>query len=273
MSYIKKVLGPKREDLMRKLGSRYFGISSSELEQAVRREQELTHKGRIEPLLFDNNGNHFVTFNTSRGTRVYYFGMDEDFGLLTIEKPEVTEEVAQALTLSYRVKNNLALVEDKVVVDQDSNKPWGFYTTFARNKQATCKVIGVDNTELSLQAHHNRDEIWFAVSGLLAVYRGEVFQPEDGLIPKVRTIGGLQETIMQPGDGVYIPRMMAHSVRSLHRDGSAFVEVSLGESQEEDILRFYDKSGRVKLEGVPSGLSAPEVIRYCREKAHNWREE
>ena len=162
------------------------------------------------------------------------------------------------MDINKRVKKNLTKVEGKVIVDSDLSKPWGFYETFVRNKKSTCKVLGVSD-DLSLQSHKKRDEIWYLVKGKVAVYRGKVFNS------KIKTIANLKEKIVYPGDGVFIPKNTAHGASNLDRKGSTLVEVALGSAAESDIIRYYDKSGRVKLEGVRDGLSTPDVIRVCRK--------
>jgi|TARA_Y100000310_G_C20674157_1_gene811969 mannose-6-phosphate isomerase-like protein (cupin superfamily) len=166
--------------------------------------------------------------------------------------------------INYRTKENLTNVEKNVIEDLDHKKPWGFYDTLVRNKTCTPKVLGI-NDELSLQSHKNRDEIWFLAKGKLVVYRTKVIEPIEKTNSKIKTIAKLKKNILKPGDGIFIPKNTAHGARNLSRKGSLVVEVALGKAEEKDITRLYDKSGRTKVEGIPEGLSAPKVIRFCKK--------
>jgi|GEM_PF-6154436 len=55
-----------------------------------------------------------------------------------------------------------------------------------------------------------------------------------------------------------------HSAKNMHKEGSVIVEVSLGNADEDDIIRIYDKNGRARLEGIPNNLSIKELINLCR---------
>lgn len=157
-----------------------------------------------------------------------------------------------------RVEKKQAKIEKGVLHDYDYKKPWGVYLTFVRNKKCTPKVLGIKD-ELSLQAHKNRAEIWYLASGKLAVYRGKVFPS------KIKTIANLKEKILQPGDGLLIKKNTAHTAKNLSKDTSIIFEVQIGKAKEKDIIRFYDKNGRIKLKNVPDGLTTPEVIKFCRK--------
>ena len=137
-------------------------------------------------------------------------------------------------------------------------RAWGGYVVFARNKPCTAKLLFIEN-ELSVQAHGRRDEMWYLVSGKVAVFRGPVL--EDA----VKTIAELQEKILLPGDLVRIPRDTAHSLLNLYEEPSLIVEVAFGEAHEDDIRRFYDMHGRTTLEGLPQGKSIRELIPLCRK--------
>ena len=166
--------------------------------------------------------------------------------------------------INYRTKKDLTKVEKGVIEDLDHKKPWGFYDTFVRNKTCTTKVLGI-NDELSLQSHKNRDEIWFLAKGKLAIYRSKVCEPIEKINSKIKTIAKLKKTVLKPGDGIFIPKNTAHGAMNLSRKGSLVVEVALGKAEEKDIVRLYDKSGRVKLENIPSGLTTPKIIKYCND--------
>jgi mannose-1-phosphate guanylyltransferase / mannose-6-phosphate isomerase len=166
--------------------------------------------------------------------------------------------------INYRTKEDLTKVEKNVIQDLDHKKPWGFYDTFVRNKICTPKVLGFYD-ELSIQSHKKRDEIWFLVKGKLAIYRSKVIEPIEQTSSKIKTIAKLKETILKPGDGIFIPKYTAHGARNLCRKGSLVVEIALGKAEEKDLVRLYDKNGRVKLENIPNGLNAHQVIKHCQK--------
>jgi mannose-6-phosphate isomerase-like protein (cupin superfamily) len=170
--------------------------------------------------------------------------------------------------INYRTKEDLTKVEKNVIEDLNHKKPWGFYDTFVRNKTCTPKVLGFYD-ELSIQSHKNRDEIWFLAKGKLAIYRSKVVEPIGQADSKIKTIAKLKETILKPGDGIFIPKHTAHGARNLCREGSLVVEIALGKAEEKDLIRLYDKNGRVKLENIPDGLNAPKVIKYCKRYLKN----
>ena len=105
-------------------------------------------------------------------------------------------------------------------------RPWGEFVEFTKNTPSTVKIITVNVSEaLSLQTHTKRDEFWRVISG-------------DGLA----TIGGTSHPL-HPGDSHFIPRGTAHRLAG----GSVplvVLEISLGEFDENDIIRLEDKYGR-----------------------------
>jgi len=182
---------------------------------------------------------------------------DRDF-FKYFKKIEIEEKI------DSRIKKGKNFLESNVIEDLDNNKPWGFYNTLIRNKLSTTKVIGI-NDELSLQSHKNREEIWYLISGSLAVYRTDMIEPINDR-SKIRMISNLNEKILKPGDGIFIKKNIVHSAKNIHKGGSVIVEVSLGSADEDDITRIYDKNGRVRLEGVPDNLTINELIQFCKNR-------
>ncbi|HVZ75925.1 MAG TPA: phosphomannose isomerase type II C-terminal cupin domain [Candidatus Paceibacterota bacterium] len=105
-------------------------------------------------------------------------------------------------------------------------RPWGNFERFTLNEKSTVKVITVNpNEELSLQAHEHRDEEWHVLSGSGAVVIGE------------------ERTSVKPGEDFFVARGVKHRVAGGPR-GLVFLEVALGEFDENDITRFEDRYGR-----------------------------
>lgn len=106
-------------------------------------------------------------------------------------------------------------------------KPWGNFRRFTHNLPSTVKIITVNpNCELSLQSHTKRKEF-------LRVIRGDgIFEIENKNFPV--SVGHEQE----------IPVNAKHRIKS-GANGIEVLEISLGDFEEEDIIRYEDKYGRV----------------------------
>ncbi len=109
---------------------------------------------------------------------------------------------------------------------EHSERPWGFFDQFIKNQPCTVKLITVHPHEsLSLQYHNHRAEYWVVISG-------------SGLI----TVGG-ERTDAVKGDRFEITEGQAHRVEA-HADGLLFLEIAVGDFDENDIVRLEDKYGR-----------------------------
>ncbi len=107
-------------------------------------------------------------------------------------------------------------------------KPWGRFTRYALNQKCTVKIITVEKGQsTSLQSHKNRDELWVAL--------------DEG----IRAELGSRVIPMVPGESITIPRGSKHRLSSI-RGGARVLEVSFGDFDEEDIIRYVDKYGRAE---------------------------
>jgi len=117
------------------------------------------------------------------------------------------------------MKENVDIYEEK--------RPWGFFRRFTNNILSTVKIIKVNpNEELSLQSHKKRSEFWRVIRG-----KG-TFQ-----------IGG-DKIAVEEGSEKYIPVGEKHKMKA-DEDGVEVLEISFGEFDEDDIVRYEDKYGRV----------------------------
>ncbi len=115
------------------------------------------------------------------------------------------------------------------------DKPWGGYITFAKNEKVTVKILRIDRgEETSLQSHRNRDEEWFLLKGKVRIQYGHY-------------VDKLNLKVMQKGEVMQIPRGLLHRTSGI--DDSAILEISRGEFDEEDIVRYEDKYGRAEKRG------------------------
>ena len=117
-------------------------------------------------------------------------------------------------------------MEDELNFEQ-TERPWGSYRRFTKNMPSTVKILNVKPNEvLSLQSHKNRSEFWHVISG------GGFFEL-DG-----------DKKMVQKGDEQYIPIGAKHRIYS-GEEGLRVLEVSFGNFEENDEIKYEDKYGRV----------------------------
>lgn len=106
-------------------------------------------------------------------------------------------------------------------------KPWGKFEQYTHNTPSTVKIITVQpGGALSLQYHHRRDELWVVLDAGARIQLGDVI-----IRPRV-------------GERVFISRTTAHRLSAPADRAVRILEVSLGEFDEEDIVRLDDVYGR-----------------------------
>jgi mannose-6-phosphate isomerase-like protein (cupin superfamily) len=106
-------------------------------------------------------------------------------------------------------------------------RPWGLFRRFTNNVPSTVKIITVKpNEELSLQSHKSREEFWRVIKG-------------DGIFEV-----GDKKYIVEEGIEQSIPFKTKHKMQA-GSDGMEVLEISFGEFDEGDIVRYEDKYGRV----------------------------
>ena len=116
------------------------------------------------------------------------------------------------------------MIKDKVF---QVERPWGNFRQFTLNDSSTVKIVTVKPNEiLSLQSHKNRSEFWRVIAGDGIVQIGEI---------KKNTIVGDEYEI---------------AVGEKHRlgagsNGIQVLEIAIGDFNEEDIVHYEDKYGRV----------------------------
>jgi mannose-1-phosphate guanylyltransferase/mannose-6-phosphate isomerase len=108
-------------------------------------------------------------------------------------------------------------------------RPWGTYTVLEEGPGFKIKRIEVKpGGSLSLQLHHRRSEHWVVLRGTARVTCGEsVFD-------------------LPQGESTFIPIETMHRLENRASETLALIEVACGDYiQEDDIVRFDDKYGRV----------------------------
>ncbi len=109
-------------------------------------------------------------------------------------------------------------------------KPWGKFQQNTHNLPTTVKVITVrPGAALSLQYHNKRDELWVALDP------GAQVEVADRILRA------------EPEETVFIPRRTPHRLSAIGEEPVRILEISLGEFDEEDIVRLEDVYGRVEI--------------------------
>ena len=108
-------------------------------------------------------------------------------------------------------------------------RPWGNYTGILSSKYWQVKLIEVKpGASLSLQMHYHRSEHWIVVSGTAKVEINE------------------SKITLHENQSSYIPMGSKHRLSNKGKIPLILIEVQSGEYlDEEDIVRFEDKYGRI----------------------------
>lgn len=106
-------------------------------------------------------------------------------------------------------------------------RPWGQFIQYTHNQVSTIKIIEINpQQKLSVQRHKQRDEMWIPLDlGLYALIGDKTIQ-------------------MFPTYEYFIPRKTIHSIENLSPIKVRFLEISLGNFDENDIERISDKYER-----------------------------
>ena len=106
-------------------------------------------------------------------------------------------------------------------------RPWGNFRQFTKNDNSTVKILTVNPNEiLSLQSHHHREEFWHIISG-------------DGWVE----IEGVKIEA-KAGDEYEVKKEEKHRL-SAGLNGLQVLEIAIGDFDEQDIIHYEDKYGRV----------------------------
>lgn len=106
-------------------------------------------------------------------------------------------------------------------------RPWGSFRQFCKNTPATVKILTLKSNEMfSLQSHAKREEFWRVISGY-----------------GTAEIGDSQKKI-KLGDEMFIPLETKHRLIA-GIAGLEVMEISIGDFDENDIVRYEDKYGRL----------------------------
>jgi mannose-6-phosphate isomerase-like protein (cupin superfamily) len=106
-------------------------------------------------------------------------------------------------------------------------RPWGKFRSYPPEGAGAVKIITINpGASLSLQLHSRRAEFWIAL--------------DDGLEITV----GDRVWRLRRDEEIYIPREAPHRLRCLGSEPARVMEIWLGDSAEDDIVRLADEYGR-----------------------------
>lgn len=106
-------------------------------------------------------------------------------------------------------------------------RPWGRFRVYPHESAGSLKIITVNpGASLSLQYHRRRAEFWIALDEGLEITVGErTWRP-------------------RRNEEIYIPREAVHRLRGAGPEPARVMEIWLGDSAEDDIVRLADDYGR-----------------------------
>jgi len=109
----------------------------------------------------------------------------------------------------------------------EEKRPWGSFRRFTENLPSTVKIITINpNEQLSLQSHKKRAEFWKVIKG-------------DGIF-EINN----KKYIVEVGTEKEVQIGSKHRMQA-GSDGMEVLEIALGDFDEDDIIRYEDKYGRV----------------------------
>ncbi len=109
----------------------------------------------------------------------------------------------------------------------EEQRPWGKFRSYPHSLASSLKIITVNpGGLLSLQYHRRRSEYWVVLDGGLEITLGEkTWRPH-------------------PGEEIFIPAGIPHRLKGLGPQPARVMELWLGDSGEDDIVRLEDVYGR-----------------------------
>lgn len=110
---------------------------------------------------------------------------------------------------------------------EEDLRPWGKFRSYPHKMASSLKIICVNpGASLSLQFHHRRSEFWVVLDPALEVTVGD------------------KKWRPAKDEEIFIPRKAPHRLRCVGRRPARVMELWIGPSEEEDIVRLQDDYGR-----------------------------
>jgi mannose-6-phosphate isomerase-like protein (cupin superfamily) len=124
-------------------------------------------------------------------------------------------------------KKSPAEVKFRKKIEEDM-RPWGRFRSYPWKQVRSIKIITVNpGSALSLQYHHKRSEFWVVLDSGLEMTLGK------------------KTWIPKKGEEIFIPKKIPHRLRCVGSQPARVMELWLGQSEEEDIVRLRDDYGRI----------------------------
>jgi len=113
---------------------------------------------------------------------------------------------------------------------QEDIRPWGKFRSYPHQQARSIKIITIHpGQSLSLQYHNRRNEFWIVLDKGLEITVGDrIWQP-------------------QKNEEIFIPQKVPHRLRCVGQKQARVMEIWIGNSDEEDIVRLEDDYGRKDL--------------------------
>lgn len=187
----------------------------------------------------DENGNAFkgdVKVVDTKNTLV----IGEDKLVVTVGVEDlVIVNTKDAMLVAHKDKSQYVKVIVQQLKDEQRTeatlhrevyRPWGKYDSVDNGERFQVKRITVKpGAKLSVQMHHHRAEHWIVVSGTAKVQIDDI------------------EQFVTENESVYIPITAVHALENPGKVDLELIEVQSGSYlDEDDIVRFEDRYGRVK---------------------------
>lgn len=117
---------------------------------------------------------------------------------------------------------------NKKIKCYNEKRPWGYFKRFTLNEKSTVKLIIIKPLQkLSLQSHKKRDELWIIL--------------DDNIIVEINN----KIIKTKKNDEILIPKKYKHRIYSINnKENVRFIEIALGEFDENDETRYEDEYGR-----------------------------
>lgn len=180
---------------------------------------------RGDVISFNSHDNYIYTENTlvaTVGVNNLIIVQTKDAVLIAQQdKVQDIKKIVEALKQDHRKEH---------LLHREVYRPWGRYDSVDEGNRYQVKRITVKPGErLSTQMHHHRAEHWIVVAGTAKVTRGQ------------------ESYLVTENESTFIPIGTVHSLENPGKVTLELIEIRSGSYlNEDDIIRFFDKYGRVE---------------------------
>jgi mannose-6-phosphate isomerase len=132
--------------------------------------------------------------------------------------------IPRAMTMTKSLFKKEKAFRTEIIEDV---RPWGKFRSYPHREAGSIKIITVNpGQSLSLQYHMHRSEFWVILDKGLEITVGDkVWRPDEN-------------------EEIYIPAETQHRMRGVGLNPARIMEIWIGSSDEDDIIRLEDDYGR-----------------------------